>query len=499
MTEGVKCDICGRFYSDQDDINYPQAMIGSEELDTLDQICGLCFKRIMELREQLRQEYILELTNSLKKNPVPEAIPECPKQPNNEEPLSIKQEIKKSRMGRPKLHIDYDLVAKLRSEGKTSQEIADHLNIHKSTLDKRLRERLPEYEKHFDLEKAKELLKEGHTLQVISEKISIPADLLRLKFAECSVKQGNISNQILSLVENNARFTMPELHRKLIDDGYFVSYKTVQRKVDKLNMDGVIKAVATMGGKDGTQTIIEAVNKKNAETILNENVYDANDESLLSAELAKREQVNKEGDVKYSVDEIHCPHCDSTNIVKQGNRELSSGMVRQRYGCMDCGKRFVIDPMKSRFDQVEDEVKSFVARMRKEDCSFRKIRRELKSKYGLNVSYETIRRYLGSLASVSQRITDNKEEISNPNPKVNERRAKRRTHLIEKGETDYLKKLEKEDEYVDRHLQEIEFSDDKPKLCPFCMERYIEEPKKEHCDICEAMFNCIKIDEAQGQ
>ena len=37
-------------------------------------------------------------------------------------------------------------------------------------------------------------------------------------------------------------------------------------------------------------------------------------------------------------DGVHCPHCDSSQVVKQGRDETEP--QRQRYGCRACGRRF---------------------------------------------------------------------------------------------------------------------------------------------------------------
>jgi len=41
--------------------------------------------------------------------------------------------------------------------------------------------------------------------------------------------------------------------------------------------------------------------------------------------------------------EITCPHCNSKNIIKRGQRKTDNRGLIQRYSCKDCNKRFVID------------------------------------------------------------------------------------------------------------------------------------------------------------
>lgn len=49
-----------------------------------------------------------------------------------------------------------------------------------------------------------------------------------------------------------------------------------------------------------------------------------------------------EVDEEWFTPEISCPNCDSLEIVKRGKRKTKNGFV-QRFGCKNCGKRFVVD------------------------------------------------------------------------------------------------------------------------------------------------------------
>jgi transposase-like protein len=37
---------------------------------------------------------------------------------------------------------------------------------------------------------------------------------------------------------------------------------------------------------------------------------------------------------------MHCPHCQSPKVIKNGNHHLQDGTPMQNYLCKDCGKRF---------------------------------------------------------------------------------------------------------------------------------------------------------------
>ena len=40
---------------------------------------------------------------------------------------------------------------------------------------------------------------------------------------------------------------------------------------------------------------------------------------------------------------VCCPNCNSANIIKRGKRKTDNRGLIQRYGCLDCRHRFVID------------------------------------------------------------------------------------------------------------------------------------------------------------
>ena len=43
------------------------------------------------------------------------------------------------------------------------------------------------------------------------------------------------------------------------------------------------------------------------------------------------------------VKKVICPKCHSVKIIKRGKRKTQNRGLIQRYGCKDCGKRFVQD------------------------------------------------------------------------------------------------------------------------------------------------------------
>ncbi len=53
---------------------------------------------------------------------------------------------------------------------------------------------------------------------------------------------------------------------------------------------------------------------------------------------------------------MHCPECDSHNIIKSG----INATEKQNRKCNFCGRQFVLDPMKSR---ISDDTKGLIDRL----------------------------------------------------------------------------------------------------------------------------------------
>ncbi|ADC64415.1 Insertion element protein [Ferroglobus placidus DSM 10642] len=55
-----------------------------------------------------------------------------------------------------------------------------------------------------------------------------------------------------------------------------------------------------------------------------------------------------------------CPHCKSIKTVKMGCYHTKSGERRQRYKCKNCGRTFVLNPIKPR--NYPEEFKEMVVK-----------------------------------------------------------------------------------------------------------------------------------------
>lgn len=102
---------------------------------------------------------------------------------------------------------------------------------------------------------------------------------------------------------------------------------------------------------------------------------------------------------------ITCPACKSANIVKRGIRKTNYGTV-QRYGCNDCGHRFVVDKGFYRM-KFSPKVVTEVLDLYFKGLSQRKIADHLKQFENVSVAQPTIldwiKKYLKLLAKYSEK------------------------------------------------------------------------------------------------
>ena len=518
-TEGIQCNICGRFYSDPDEDNYPHDVLGPndpgvwDEPGALEHVCGLCYTRIDELRKQLRAEYIRELAHDLEKSysKKNDGLKIKAKKEQHEPRKSISE----NKMGRPKIDIDLARIDRLRSEGQTLTDIAEGLGIAKSTLDRRLWERRENQKDTNSIDKAGDDLAESEKsiLKGGKGRPQIVVDLDRLLELK---KEGKTNQEIAELTGT--------------------SKSTIEKRIRDLSRN--IEP--------------ECPPEDNEDIAVNEDISDQEEETLLSAELIRRDLADDLDSVSSSEDQeehtntpdeedilsnsseeeideiakgkksdrssraLYCPVCD--------NEDIQKGEIvycQQTYICLKCEARFI---RKTHVAKWNAEILKYIAKLKAESTSNHEIVEGIKRRFNVKIAdctvclwmriYEMLNHAdpekkihlldIGSNSpsqvsmtneppvsdtdSKDEPVIQDKEPISNPNPRVNERRVKRRQNLTNKGETKYLERLEKEDEYMERHLQEIESSDDKSRLCLFCKERYVEDPGRDHCDICEAAF-----------
>ncbi|MFA5019619.1 MAG: DDE-type integrase/transposase/recombinase [Candidatus Pacearchaeota archaeon] len=97
-----------------------------------------------------------------------------------------------------------------------------------------------------------------------------------------------------------------------------------------------------------------------------------------------------------------CPYCKSTKLIKRGVRHDKTG-DKQRFGCKDCKKRFVLEPIK----YIKGNAKLVCLAM---DCyykglSYRDITDTFNQFYGLKLHHETIRRWVLRFTEVMEKYS----------------------------------------------------------------------------------------------
>lgn len=95
-----------------------------------------------------------------------------------------------------------------------------------------------------------------------------------------------------------------------------------------------------------------------------------------------------------------CPHCKSKNLIRRGVRATQTGK-KQRFGCKDCHKRFVLSPI----PKIKGDAKLVCLAM---DCfykglSYRDISDQFKQFYGLSISHVTIRDWVLKFGGVMEK------------------------------------------------------------------------------------------------
>jgi len=89
---------------------------------------------------------------------------------------------------------------------------------------------------------------------------------------------------------------------------------------------------------------------------------------------------------------IQCGYCNSSDIVKNGNRKNSNN-IKQRYRCKNCGRSFILEKEFSGL-KGNSKVVTLVLDLYFKGMSLRKIEDHLKQFYDIDVKYVTIYRWI---------------------------------------------------------------------------------------------------------
>lgn len=99
----------------------------------------------------------------------------------------------------------------------------------------------------------------------------------------------------------------------------------------------------------------------------------------------------KDADNKVSDNIIECVYCQSNNVIKIGKRKTKCG-DRQRYQCKNCYRKFVNEPIKGY--KANAKLITLSMDLYFKGLSYRKISDTLFQFYGLEVHFETVRRWI---------------------------------------------------------------------------------------------------------
>jgi putative transposase len=131
---------------------------------------------------------------------------------------------------------------------------------------------------------------------------------------------------------------------------------------------------------------------------------------IYAVQFSLKIKVEVEADIKSQKligvdDTVTCPICKSLNVVKRGIRKTAFGEV-QRYGCLDCNHRFVVDKGFSRMKHSPESI-TLTLDLYFKGLSDRKIVDHLKQFHNVTVVHSTvirwIRKYLKLLSKYAEK------------------------------------------------------------------------------------------------
>lgn len=103
---------------------------------------------------------------------------------------------------------------------------------------------------------------------------------------------------------------------------------------------------------------------------------------------------------------VSCPFCSSANVIKRGKRKTQNRGLIQRYGCQDCGKRFVEDDGFFKMKNAPQKV-TLCLDLFYRGVSTRKVQEHLQAFYPHNSSHKTIYLWVIKYSKMISKFTDN--------------------------------------------------------------------------------------------
>ncbi|MBU2616969.1 MAG: DDE-type integrase/transposase/recombinase [Nanoarchaeota archaeon] len=139
---------------------------------------------------------------------------------------------------------------------------------------------------------------------------------------------------------------------------------------------------------------------------------------------------NKEKQREYK--KVCCPNCNSHSVVKRGLRQTENRGKIQRFGCNDCGKRFVQDDGFFRMRNNPQKI-TLCLDLFYRGVSTRKVQEHLQAFYPHNSSHKTIYEWVIKYAQKISKFTDNLKLNVGKELQIDEMEYGRRKHHRRKG------------------------------------------------------------------
>lgn len=89
-----------------------------------------------------------------------------------------------------------------------------------------------------------------------------------------------------------------------------------------------------------------------------------------------------------------CPKCSSTTIIKRGFRKLKNGTRRQKYGCKQCERGFILG--ENGFSKISSDPKiiSECLNLVMSGVSYRNVARHIYSTHEIEISHVSVRNWI---------------------------------------------------------------------------------------------------------
>lgn len=104
-------------------------------------------------------------------------------------------------------------------------------------------------------------------------------------------------------------------------------------------------------------------------------------------------------------EKIKCPYCNGEEIVRRGQRKTENRGLIQRYGCQNCGKRFVKDEGFFKMKNAPQKV-TLCLDLFYRGVSTRKVQEHLQAFYPQNSSWVSIYKWIVKYSNTISKFTD---------------------------------------------------------------------------------------------